>query len=817
MGNQIRIRLRVESDGGWSDEDGLWPTTAGAVQVDDITLTTSQGTFEEDFEGHGPYLFAPDKAVFPGDFADVHPLMTTIDPCRTNQSPVVGFLDYGQILRNGPGIYGDVSTGGSTSDDVQYGIPGNWVFNHDGGLSFGEVGVLNEVWSPEIVWDIPGSADNGPDVAGAKFRFSVWNHLPVIEGIFFVWHVRSAAAGEAFSGWEDRNFVYHGQSFGYWMNQVFDVSDLLVAGPERVQLALGGWDYAEIFGFPGNSSKPSPIFDNAALFKYRIGGPTFATRTIDLAQDGFPVSGSIDVSTRAERDALDVPFSMARNINHAWGGPSPRNVPGDSITVDVSAAIPSTEVTDIRMVWALQTNALFEDASTVWTGEVVADTSRTIAGRIVASRFFFDLPDLDFMYPGDVLHYYIQGIDSDGRTSTLPADVSDFGNFGPRTIYNRTFTVRALPSVENALGDQPRVLVINDFGRRGGEASFTSSFQQLGYREGRDYDTYTVQGPSSMVSNGIGSGGAHGATPDQLAGYEHIFYFAGDLSAGLLSDGTNIGNNDLSNDIDLLEQWYALPGTRNGAYFGDDIISGVVNGSPAGGSFASSTLGVQFVSADVRDAIGGQTVPRVTPTPDGVIHFGTDFMVYGGCLAINRFDQILPLAGAHGGHYFADPNGAPYDDPSGAVASVLNPVLNGINVAIPYSMMFIRDLPARDVGPAARTRLFREILSLFGAGLYSSPVVDAPGAQRVELSVAPNPFNPTTTVRFTAAPSSRGTVRVYNLRGELVRSLHDGEFVTQEFLWDGTDGRGGAVASGVYLVRATDGKTTETTKVALVK
>jgi hypothetical protein len=47
--------------------------------------------------------------------------------------------------------------------------------------------------------------------------------------------------------------------------------------------------------------------------------------------------------------------------------------------------------------------------------------------------------------------------------------------------------------------------------------------------------------------------------------------------------------------------------------------------------------------------------------------------------------------------------------------------------------------------------------------------------------------------------------------------LHDGEFVTQEFLWDGTDGRGGAVASGVYLVRATDGKTTETTKVALVK
>ena len=40
------------------------------------------------------------------------------------------------------------------------------------------------------------------------------------------------------------------------------------------------------FQLPGNAATPSPAFDNVALYKYRVGGPAFATRNIDLAQDG---------------------------------------------------------------------------------------------------------------------------------------------------------------------------------------------------------------------------------------------------------------------------------------------------------------------------------------------------------------------------------------------------------------------------------------------------------------------------------------------------------------------------------------------------
>ena len=60
-------------------------------------------------------------------------------------------------------------------------------------------------------------------------------------------------------------------------------------------------------------------------------------------------------------------------------------------------------------------------------------------------------------------------------------------------------------------------------------------------------------------------------------------------------------------------------------------------------------------------------------------------------------------------------------------------------------------------------------------------------------------------------------MKVFNIRGELVRTLHSGEFTSQEFHWEGTDSRGAPVGSGIYLIRATDGTVTQTQKVALVK
>ncbi|RKZ18031.1 hypothetical protein DRQ53_01850 [bacterium] len=102
-----------------------------------------------------------------------------------------------------------------------------------------------------------------------------------------------------------------------------------------------------------------------------------------------------------------------------------------------------------------------------------------------------------------------------------------------------------------------------------------------------------------------------------------------------------------------------------------------------------------------------------------------------------------------------------------------------------------------------------------GAPLF---IIDsAPAVRRLELSIYTNPFNPKTTIEFTARAGAKGYVKVFNLRGELVRTVHSGEFQKQEFSWDGRDRRGAPVGSGVYLIRAVADGTILTAKVALVK
>jgi hypothetical protein len=73
----------------------------------------------------------------------------------------------------------------------------------------------------------------------------------------------------------------------------------------------------------------------------------------------------------------------------------------------------------------------------------------------------------------------------------------------------------------------------------------------------------------------------------------------------------------------------------------------------------------------------------------------------------------------------------------------------------------------------------------------------------------PNPFNPTTTITFDMPIAGNAVLRVYNVKGELVRTLLDG-FVQagdMRVTWDGKDRQGRPAASGIYFynLRA-DGK-----------
>jgi hypothetical protein len=83
----------------------------------------------------------------------------------------------------------------------------------------------------------------------------------------------------------------------------------------------------------------------------------------------------------------------------------------------------------------------------------------------------------------------------------------------------------------------------------------------------------------------------------------------------------------------------------------------------------------------------------------------------------------------------------------------------------------------------------------------------------------PNPFNPTTTIRFSIAEDSHVRLAVYDVTGRLVRTLVNEarRANTYELEWDGRNDASQPVATGMYFYRITAGKFTQTRKMLLLK
>ncbi len=83
----------------------------------------------------------------------------------------------------------------------------------------------------------------------------------------------------------------------------------------------------------------------------------------------------------------------------------------------------------------------------------------------------------------------------------------------------------------------------------------------------------------------------------------------------------------------------------------------------------------------------------------------------------------------------------------------------------------------------------------------------------------PNPFNPSTTIRFELAEAGRARLRIYSAQGGLVRTLVDEPLAARGYrvVWDGKDDRGLSAASGVYFYKLEEGPRSLTRKMSLLK
>ncbi len=102
---------------------------------------------------------------------------------------------------------------------------------------------------------------------------------------------------------------------------------------------------------------------------------------------------------------------------------------------------------------------------------------------------------------------------------------------------------------------------------------------------------------------------------------------------------------------------------------------------------------------------------------------------------------------------------------------------------------------------------------------FNNPVPEIRVGGRMLRSNQPNPFNPSTEILFELEKSGEATLEVYNLQGELVRTLVKGrrEAGLNRVVWDGKNNQGRDMPSGTYFTRINAADRHETRKMILVK
>ena len=113
-------------------------------------------------------------------------------------------------------------------------------------------------------------------------------------------------------------------------------------------------------------------------------------------------------------------------------------------------------------------------------------------------------------------------------------------------------------------------------------------------------------------------------------------------------------------------------------------------------------------------------------------------------------------------------------------------------------------------------------------------IIDASGKMKVTglmhptafalLQNFPNPFNPETWIPFHLADTADVTIRIFDIKGQELRTIHLGQVPAGYYdtrgkaaLWDGRDSYGQEVSSGIYFYHLTAGDFHATRKLTIIK
>jgi len=800
-----KLRYHFISDGAWSDQDGLWDTD-GAFIVDSITVSDAGGLIDyEDFEGASVGdlavgIWTAEMAEAFGSYTGLANNLVDKDPCGDNFGTQIVFFD------------------GSPYPSADY--PGLF----DTPFCSGPGGITAPCQSVNVISPVidmkrySTNCDENQDAAmpstagfgGAVIRFTVYRDLPIDNLIFYTWGVRNIIDGCP-GIWADRNYVYYGPDKDY-IQGGFDVSDLITSD-SLLQITIGVQDMCDAWYIEEGTCAahtPSPWLDNLRVYRYETVGPQWSWRDLDIFQDTWPTNELVIES-----------YCRADCANDLRASDDPVIAPGDSAVVNCSG--PISEL-DSVMIGGVNQAAVYCHVNVEYIGSgtkpdlygpsiagtygtyysddgnwtiLHCPTALTGAGNPAEDKYMIDLNDSLFTR-GYMIEYYFKAYDQAGLSSTLPRNAQTGGFL---------FEFTCLPTLNSV------VLYVDDFHGRGTNEGTVQTYYDPAFAAvyPDPVDRYDVNNPSSDVSNGVG---AYAKPEFVKQAYDKIIFDSGNLSSTTISEGTTY--SDKSNDAALFVEFLQNSEHDVGLWVMGDDPAYDLDGSTAAVALElmSTICGVALVNDSYYELTGGREAGGVvTPLVTGVsgtLFDGLEYYAYAGCPIINQFDVIETTGPGQYCLQLPDFNSQQY------YIGIYTDQTNNYDYAmrtvwIGHSFMYVYDTGTNVL---ARNRMMDAVFKFF-----ENPVnTDITGDETPKaFSLAqnfPNPFNPSTRIKFTLPVKSNVSLRIYNVAGQLVKTLVDGtmEAGSHELSWDGTNNLGSSVASGVYFYKINAGNDYENMK-----
>ncbi len=802
----FRVRLHVTSDGAWSDEDGLYDSRGGLV-VDSLGVATPGGWLvqPETFEGFavGDTATTDWVACVPpgyGSFAGLFPGTAVLqeDPCVRNPSCLWGFF------------------AGSTADYACGGHPEQLAVPY--GNARGQY-LDDAIVSPPIPL-----AGSGP---GVEMAFDVYEHMPLDALVVYTWAVRTISASGCPGPWRENAFYFPPVVNRRWIRRRVDLRNLIDWGspaPLSIQVALIVVDmcpyWCGVYG-SGACHTHAPLFDNVALYRFDDTGPAWLVDEAMLFQDTFPPGGAITGPARADV-ALDLLASSA----------TPTVRPGDSAVVHVTDPVHGIDVDGVGggpavYAWIHSSNpahrgaVLTDDpvrwpvvdsmvvAGRTWTA-VRMDSVRDASGAAIsADRFCVDLHDSLFA-AGDTVEFVFAARSAGvGVTTYWTRDAGRTWDMAEAFASPMEFTVLPTHTTD--------ILYVDVADGRGYQPVWETALAQLGLVA----DRYDVRAPFEATQNGLATRVSD--VTAQIAGIYHTILWGGGDAPDPVGDGDwTVGRK--SDDATLL--WRFLDqstGVRGVVFTGEWLPIEWNGGTGLGGDGPNLHAYIQhaLVATD-HTSIGLPQSPLTGPAPGGCFAAAglpDSILLDGGCPDRRRFAVLSPL-----GQAVAElVPGPPWTQPQALAVSqtTINAAGWPVGVVLTSFDMAVVRTGGAPTGASARAHLLGAMLDCIGQPHAPVTGVGATAARRTMLApAAPNPFNPTTVLRYTVRERARVRLVVYDVAGRRVRVLVDGERapgVPHAARWDGRDDRGRPVASGVYFARLVAGRDVVTRKLVLLK